>query len=374
MTRLNLIAVRLGALAFGVSSSVAASSEPIWRGLDLSYVNEMEDCGAIYRVDGAVADAYELFASAGANVVRLRIWHAPDWTEYGTLADVKKSIGRAKRAGMNVLLDFHYSDDWAHPGKQLRPPDWPDADRTAELARHLNRYTRDVLSNLRAAGLLPEYVAVGNEINTDLLIDEEVAEDAPIDWRRNAVLVNAGLDAVRSVAADDGSAPKTMLHVAQPENVERWFDAALDAGIHDFDLIGVSYYPKWSSLPFPDLEDAVRRFKGRYGKDVVIVETAYPWTLAANDAASNLLGEDSLLEGYPPTPAGQRRFLTDLMQAVLDGGGLGIVYWEPAWVSTGCSTRWGRGSHWENAALFDYRNTELHEGAAFLNRDYVIPD
>lgn len=341
-----------------------------WRGVDLSYVNELEDCGAVYRVDGRVDDPYRILSAAGANVVRLRLWHTPEWTDYGTLADVKKSIRRAKQAGMEVLLDFHYSDDWAHPGKQLRPAAWRDAATPDELAARLGRYTRDVLGELSDDGLLPEYVAVGNEINTDLLIDEEVAEDRAIDWERNVVLLNAGIAAVRAIAERAKTAPAVMLHVAQPENVERWFDGAVDAGIRDFDLIGVSYYPKWSSTPFAEIENAVQGFRRKYGRDVVIVETAYPFTLEGKDAASNLLGEDSLIDGYPATEAGQRQFLIDLTQAVLDGGGLGIVYWEPAWISTGCGTRWGEGSHWENAALFDFRD-RLSEGADYLRHRYT---
>ena len=338
-----------------------ASAQAAWRGVDLSYVNEMEDCGAEYRIGSTAGDPYRILADAGANMVRLRLWHSPDWTSYGTLADVRKSIRRARRAGMQVLLDLHYSDDWAHPGKQLRPAAWRDAASTADLAMRIHQYTRNTLVELQGDGLLPDFVAVGNEINTDLLIDAEVAEDAPIDWPRNVVLLNAAIDAVRSV--DEIG---IMLHVAQPENVERWFDAAIEAGIHEFDLIGLSYYPKWSSTAFADVEDVIGHFRQKYGRHVAIVETAYPWTLQGNDPAANLLGEDSLVDGYAATPGGQRRFLEDLMQAVMDGGGLGIVYWEPAWVSTSCSTRWGQGSHWENAALFDFDN-RLLESAAFLS-------
>ena len=156
-----------------------------------------------------------------------------------------------------------------------------------------------------------------------------------------------------------------MLHIAQPENVRVWFDDGIYAGLDDFDIIGVSYYPKWSSTPFSAIREKVSEFRSRYGSDVVIVETAYPWTLDGNDAAGNLLGEDSLVDGYPASPDGQRRFLEDQQSEVIAGGGLGIVYWEPAWVSSSCRTRWGEGSHWENAALFDFDN-RLLPGAGFL--------
>ena len=110
---------------------------------------------------------------------------------------------------------------------------------------------------------------------------------------------------------------------------------------------------------------ALTDLRQRYDKDVVVVETAYPWTLGSNDPAANLLGEDSLIDGYPASIDGQARFLEALAAAVRDAGGLGVIYWEPAWISTECSTRWGQGSHWENAALFDF-DGRLHDGARFL--------
>jgi arabinogalactan endo-1,4-beta-galactosidase len=130
-------------------------------------------------------------------------------------------------------------------------------------------------------------------------------------------------------------------------------------------LLGLSYYPKWSTTAFDQLESRLRHLRERYQKELVIVETAYPWTLKGQDSANNLLNRDSLVAGYPATPAGQRSFLLDLKSAVTKGGGKGVVYWEPAWISTSCKTRWGRGSHWENATLIDFTG-ELLEGAVFL--------
>ena len=346
-------------------------AQDIWRGVDLSYVNELEDCGAVYRYKGKIAEPYRIFADKGANLVRLRLWHNPGWTEYSTHADVTKSIRRAKQHGMAVLLDFHYSDDWAHPGKQIIPAAWRTAKTTKELAQLLHEYTYETLMTLHAQGLLPEYVQVGNEINTELLLTEEVAEDAEINWERNVVLLNAGILAVRRAAQESRTAIRVMLHIAQPENVEPWVNAAAAAGTLDFDIIGISFYSKWSKMSFNLMEHAVRRLRHQYGKDVVVVETAYPWTVRSNDSADNLLWKDSLIQGYPATIDGQRRHLIDLMSAVLKGGGLGVVYWEPAWVSSRCSTRWGQGSHWENASLFDYRRVELHRGSDFLSHDYA---
>lgn len=101
------------------------------------------------------------------------------------------------------------------------------------------------------------------------------------------------------------------------------------------------------------------------------METAYPWTLESADEAANLLGENTLIDGYPASVAGQAAYLADLTQLVIDAGGVGMVYWEPAWVSTPCSTRWGRGSHWENATFFDFRNgNEVLPSIDFMHRNY----
>jgi arabinogalactan endo-1,4-beta-galactosidase len=370
-------ALRGGVLMFSVLLTVPATAADApagkaqnFAGVDLSYVNEIEACGAQYRLNGRVRDPYELFAESGANLVRLRLWNAPDWTTYSTEADVTRSIERAKRARMNVLLDFHYSDDWADPQKQTIPAAWAaDIDNDDALAKHVYEYTRDVLARLDARGLLPYMVQVGNEINTQMLRRAD-STGIPIDWTRNAKILNAGIRAVREAVAADGSRPRVMLHVAQPENVEPWFTAAAAAGVHDFDYIGVSYYPKWSKLDMAQAERALAQVKSRFKADIIVVEVSYPWTLRdAGDSASNLLGADSLLRGYPATKTGQQRFMNDVVQMTLRAGGVGVVYWEPAWVSSRCKTRWGTGSHWENATLFDFtKRNELTPAAGYLKK------
>ena len=355
--------------ALGDAGGGAADTAPQrFAGVDLSYVNEIEACGAQYRLKGKLRDPYELFAESGANLVRLRLWNNPDWTNYSTEADVTRSIERAKKAGMHVLLDFHYSDDWADPQKQTIPAAWAaDIDDADKLATHVYEYTRDVLARLNARGLLPYMVQVGNEINTQMLRPADT-KGLPIDWARNAKILNAGIRAVREARAADGASPKVMLHVAQPENVEPWFAAAAEAGVRDFDYIGVSYYPKWSTFNMQQAQAALATIRQRFKADIIVVEVSYPWTLRdAGDKAPNILGEDSLLRGYPATPSGQQRFMNDVVRMTLDAGGVGVVYWEPAWVSTKCPTRWGIGSHWENATLFDFRKgNELTPAADFL--------
>ncbi|MDP1631698.1 MAG: arabinogalactan endo-1,4-beta-galactosidase [Caulobacter sp.] len=341
-------------LALALAGPASAQAGGPWFGADLSFVNEMEDCGAVYRENGARRDPYEIFKDHGANLVRIRIWNDADWTRYSNLADVKKSIRRARALGMQVLLDFHYSDTWADGDKQIIPKAWAGIKDQAVLDEALYRFTFDTLTALDADGLMPELVQVGNETNHEILGEADWGA-RPINWDRNASLLNAGIKAVRDAGAKSAIKPRVMLHIAQPENVEPWFEAAVKAGVTDFDQIGVSYYGKWSKYSIVGLGEVIKRLTKSYPKaDVILVETAYPWTLGYKDELGNVLGEDSLIEGYPATPDGQSRYMTDVTRAVMENGGMGVVYWEPAWVSTNCKTPWGRGSSWENATFFDF--------------------
>jgi len=362
-----------GMAASLLSLSVAqAAQPPIYLGVDISYANEMDDCGAVYKAGGKTVDQYAFFKSAGANVARIRIWNDPDWTNYSNLADVKRSIKRARQAGMQVLLDFHYSDDWADGDKQLAPKAWARLS-TPDQAKALYAFTADTLRALDREGLMPELVQVGNETNGEIVSSLAKAKE-PIGWDRNALLFNAGIKAVRDVSAETKIKPRLMLHIAQPENAEPWFAAATKAGVTDYDIIGLSYYSKWSKRSMAQLGETINRLRHTYAADVLVVETAYPFTTENADSSPNLLGEDSLIAGYPATPAGQKKYLVDLTQLVLSSGGTGVFYWEPAWVSTKtCGTRWGKGSNWENAAVFDYKGAALDSAEGWLKHAYVLP-
>jgi arabinogalactan endo-1,4-beta-galactosidase len=328
-----------------------------YRGGDLSYVNEMEDCSALYYTkEGVQQDPYAIFAEAGTDLVRLRLWHNPDWTDYSNFADVKRSIARAKALDMKVLLDFHYSDDWADPGVQHVPAAWlPVVDNIASLGDSVYNYTFSILEALDAEGLLPDIVQVGNETNIEILQDPDRTYNI-INWSRNAYLLNKGLQAVRDAADQFEATIESMLHIAQPENAEWFFRESRQNGVTDFDWIGLSYYPLWSNVALNDLGTLFESIKSTHNKRVMIVETAYPFTLENNDAAGNILGTDAVIPGYAISPLGQLDFLQELERQIIQGGGEGLIYWEPAWVSNTCSTRWGDGSHWDNATLFDHNH------------------
>ena len=369
----NLIILILSVLLISCSKD---DSEPViienprsnvfYYGADLSYVNEMEDCDAVYKdYNENFKDPYKIFAEAGTNLVRIRLWHNPTWTNYSNINDVKKSIQRAKSEGMNVLLDFHYSDSWADPSNQEIPAAWLNQINNTELLGDLvYNYTFDTLNELYNSNLLPEIVQIGNEINAMILQNGEVKW--PIDWLRNSALINKGIKAVRDISNQKNKKIEIMLHIAQPENALWWFGEAFNAGITDFDWIGLSYYPLWSEYNLNTIDAPLKNLIETYAKKLMIVETAYPFTLTNADSANNIIGENALIPGYPASQQGQLDYLNDLKTKISESGGQGIIYWEPAWVSTNCKTLWGQGSHWDNATLFDHNN-KSNLGMQFYN-------
>ena len=367
----RLVAVLLAAASTAVPAGppARAAANGLYLGADLSYVNEMEDCGAVYRLHGKPVDPFALMKREGGNIVRVRIWNNATWTRYSNYADVLKTIRRAHGARLQALLDFHYSDDWADGGKQIAPAAWTKL-TTDEQVKALHDYTFETLRKLDADGAMPEMVQVGNETNPELLGGKE---DVPINWDRNARLLNAGIRAVQEAGRAGSTSPKIMLHIAQPEHILPWFDAATKAGVTGYDLIGISYYKKWSKWDLAQLKETIAEAKRRYGKDVIVVETGYPFTLQGADTATNLLGADGLIPGYPATPQGQHKYMVDLTQLTIDAGGIGVVYWEPYWISTRCGTRWGHGSDWENSTWFDYPTHEALPVFEWLHHKYRRP-
>lgn len=330
-------------------------------GADLSYVNEMLDCGAkYYDAEGAEKDPYQIFQESGCNLVRLRLWNDPCCgMEYSDFADVKLAIQRAKGQNMQVMLDFHYSDNWADPGRQTIPAAWRDlVDNTPVLKDSLYNFTYNTLKKLGDQNLLPEIVQVGNEINAMIMQDNDEVE-WPIDWERNSELLNSGIKAVRDISAEYNKKVEVMLHIAQPENGDWWFSQARNAGVTDFDWIGLSYYPLWSDYDLGRVDEPLESLIQKFDKKLMIVETAYPYTLRNQDDANNILGSPAAIDGIDISPEGQLEFLNQLQEKIKLAGGEGLIYWEPAWVSTSCNTQWGQGSHWDNAVLFDENNKAM---------------
>lgn len=347
-------------------------AQDFYFGADLSYVNEMEDCGVIYTEKGVTKDPYQIFADNNCNLVRLRLWHTPAWYDtlnqhhrYSDFQDVKKSISRAKALEMKVLLDFHLSDTWADPSHQVAPQAWqPIVNNLPVLKDSLYHYISKVLLALNQENLLPEMVQIGNETNKGILLSNAVdANGWSLDWNRNSQLFNTAIKAVRDVEQQTGKSIKIGLHIAGPADSNWLLKGFWDNGVRDFDIIGLSYYWAWHKpTTIEAAGDTVAQLLQRYpGKEVLIFETGYIWTTASNDNANNII--NNVHPDYAPaSPENQKRWLIDLAQKVIDKGGKGIIYWEPAWVSSTCRTPWGQGSHQEHATFFDFNNNVLTNG------------
>ncbi len=357
-------------------------------GADLSYVNQILDHGGTYRDSGAVENPYKIFKDHGANVARFRLWHNPEWVRdevyndpdvplYSGLADVEKAIGEAKGQGMEVALDFHYSDIWADPGRQDVPKAWRNITDLEVLKDSVYKYTKQTLAHLGDRGLMPEMVQIGNEINcgmmtTDTNPDFPDLENCEGNWSNQGAVINEGIRAVREIAASTGVDTKIILHVAQPENVKWWFNNMTSFGdVNDFDIIGFSYYSRWSSESLESISDHITDWRQSFSKEVMIMETAYPWTLHDADDYGNIFDEDTLTEGYSASKEGQRAYMIRLIYETMDGGGAGVFYWEPAWITSEMKDLWGTGSAWDNNALFDFEGN-VHEGIEFYTYPYHV--
>ncbi|GAA1721558.1 glycosyl hydrolase 53 family protein [Isoptericola hypogeus] len=352
------------------------------RGGDLSGLAKNEDAGATYAdADGEPGDAVRILAEAGMNLGRLKVWVDPA-DGYNEVTHVVESARRIEAAGMDVMVDFHYSDRWTDPGAQGVPAAWAGAS-VEEMTHHLADHTREVMTALRSAGVSVEYAQVGNEINPGMLwpygqtwdVDPGDGVDGA-QWDALAGFLTAGHDAVKEVSPRT----ETILHLTNINNgidsLTWWFDEVTARDV-PFDVIGLSYYGYWHGS-LADLQGAVSTLSARYDRDVMVVETAYPFTLADDAPAwENVIDlESELVPGYPATPEGQAaayRAVQDVVAAAPGGRGLGTVYWEPAWTSVQ-GNGWdpedpASGNAWENQAMFGHDGRLLAPVAAQLAPD-----
>lgn len=343
-------------------------------GADLSYVNQVEDYGGVYKDSGKAADPFMIFRNHGANVVRVRLWHTPQWVAdlnqgkyYYDLAGTEQTIRRAKEAGMAVNLDIHYSDRWADPDHQETPAAWKNLSLPL-LKDSVYQYTLRVLNYLKSKNLTPEMVQVGNENNNGILWP--TGKVSGNDFNAFAQLLNSGIRAVRDFSATSSIKPKIILHVAQIQFADFWTRGITQNGVSDFDILGLSHYTKWSTVQtMQAVTDSIRQLVNRFGKTVMVVETAYPWTGENGDSYNNIFSPADAAPGYTVSKEDQLRYMKDLTQAIINGGGKGIMYWEPAWISSKLNDGWGVGSSWENNAFFDFSGNALI-GLDFMNVNY----
>lgn len=323
-------------------------------GYDVSSLQEVEAGGRTFSHQGAVEPLEQILAAHGATHARLRLWVDPV-PPHCTLPQMLSMARRVQETGLKLLLDFHYSDFWADPAKQPAPGRWLDQDLNT-LASSVYEYTCSVLQAFQASGTLPDMVQIGNEITNGMLWPQgQIYAESGERWDEFAALLKAGIAATRD-STPAGRDLSVVVHIdrgGDNAGSRYFFDHLLDRGV-EFDLIGLSYYPWWHG-PLSDLRANVYDLAQRYERPILIVETAYPWTLHNHDTGANMVTGDTLLPAaFPPTIEGQRLFLRHLQSILEDaphGRGAGLIYWEPAWLP-GISLEPDTGNPWDNLTLF----------------------
>lgn len=378
------------ALATSLATTPAAAAEREFIvGGDVSMLTEVERHGGrFFDADGQPGDALQILRAHGMNWVRLRLWHTPvhaaDVVEGGRvvarrgepvgggnsgLAQTLALARRARAEGLKVLLDIHYSDFWADPGTQTKPAAWQHLHGSA-LQTAVKRYTAEVLQAFREAGAPPDMVQIGNETNGGMLWpDGKTWRQAPGERIGGeagfAALLRAGIAAVRAHDRITGQRLPVVIHLAGAHDnalCRRVFDMARRARL-DYDVIGLSWYP-YHHGPAAAMRANLDDLAQRYGKRLAIVEVASGFTLDNGDDTPNIFGAEAVAKGgYPASVAGQAAVLREAMAAVAavpDGLGLGVFYWEPAWIpAAGAGWRSGEGNGWDNQALFDFNGRAL---------------
>ncbi len=358
------------ALVLLIALVALPAATPAWaggfmNGVDASSLPAVEAGGAVFRDGDTPGDALAIMKAHGVTAMRIRVWHTPAGGA-GDLAEALALARRAAGAGFAIMLDLHYSDTWADPGHQDIPAAWRDLAMPV-LADSVRIYTRDVVRAFTACGIALRCVQLGNEITNGMLWDTGRtggAFDTDMQWDQLCALLRAGNEGLDEAVAAQ-LRPQVTIHLdrgGDNAGARRFIDRLVSRNV-PFDVIGLSYYPWWHGS-LAALAANLDDLAVRYGKDVAVVETAYPWTLGWDDDTHNIVGLPSqLLPQYAATPSGQAAFLTEVLgivRAVPGGRGVGVFWWEPAWIAAPTC-----GSAWENLALFDGDGRALPALSAF---------
>ncbi len=292
-------------------------------GADVSFLAKCEQDGVVFKENGKPIDVLALLREHHYNWVRLRIFHDPSAAADKLPNDLNYTLAlakRAKAAGFYLLLDLHYSDSWADPGKQPMPSAWSKL-KHKQLVNEVFDYTRDTIAAFAQNGVMPEMVQVGNEVSNGMLWPDG---KLPENWDNFADLLKAG---IRGVDAGRGHAPRPriMIHIERSGDYDAavsFFDN-LNARKVPFDVIGMSYYPRWHG-GIAQMRTNLRDLALRYQQPIIVVETAYDWT------PHDFAGKTS---DFPESPEGQLAFLRAVdaaVRAIPNGLGQGVFWWEPA--------------------------------------------
>lgn len=348
-------------------------------GMDASCVPALEASGVkYYGFDGSEQDVFQILAENGINYIRVRVWNDPydkNGNGYGGgNCDIANAVEIGKRAtqyGMKLLVDFHYSDFWADPKKQMVPKAWEGME-IDDKAEALGQYTLDCLNLLKDAGVDVGMVQLGNETNGKMC-GERI-------WMNIYKLMNAGSKSVREVYPD----ALVAVHFANPEKPGGFAEYAKKLNYYqlDYDVFASSYYPYWHGT-LENLAEVLSDIAVTYGKKVMVAETSYAFTAADTDFTGNTVGEGGgLVKNYPLSIQGQVNSLRDVVDTVANQttNGIGVFYWEGTWISVGTNSYeennelWERyGSGWASSYSASYDPADAgvyHGGCAVDNQAF----
>lgn len=325
---------------------VSNLSDDFIMGMDISSVMSEFASGVTYQdfKGNEIKDITafcQFLKKCGVTHIRVRVWNDPytdDRKGYGGgNNDIDTAVEIAKgcqAAGLKMLVDFHCSDFWTDPAKQQAPKAWQNY-TVDEKATALKTFLSDSLTEINKTDVDIAMVQIGNETNNAFIGEKNVAD--------MCTLFSAGTEAVRTFNTNNGTNIKTVIHVTNPEssNMTKWAKN-LDNNNVNYDILATSYYPSWHGT-FDNLRSQLQTVKNTYRKDVMVAETSYAFTLDDTDGHENTIREgtnDTMQSGkqYPFSPQGQASYLRDLIDVVNSAGGLGVYYWESAWITVGDTT------------------------------------
>ncbi len=327
MSRLR---AHLVVLITAVLSTTAFAADFI-AGADFSHLGFFTDRGIVYKDGDKPQDGLAILKRHGLNCVRLRLFTSSAEQALSNAYNYTNNLDytlplavRVKGAGLQLMLDFHYSDSWADPGKQTKPAAWAGL-TFAGLEQRMYDYNSNTIAAFNAAGALPEYVQVGNEIIGGMLWPEGRvggSYDTPAQWTNLTRLVKAAIRGIKDAAGTN--APKIIIHIDRGGDwggTQWFFDNLLQRQV-EFDIIGESYYPWWHGT-LSALRTCLDNAANRYGRPLIIAETAFPWTNSTN------------IVGFPASPEGQTQFVTELariVKGIPNSRGVGICWWGAEYV------------------------------------------
>ena len=369
-----------------VVEPVEGLSDDFMKGVDISMVDQIEKSGGkFYNARGEEEDIFQILKDNGVNYVRIRLWNNPtyesdQYDKDGKLVAKKgEKMGggdntietdlriakRIKAAGLKFMLDFHYSDFWADPGKQYMPQDWKNLS-PAQLENEVEKFTRETINRFVKEGAAPDSVQIGNELNAGFMwpIGQLWSDDPSVKiggMKQFTRLLDRASKGVRS--ATGGKDIKIIVHLANggDQGLYKWiFDDVKKAKI-DYDIIGLSFYTYWHGS-MDDLKANLEMISKRYGKQMAVVETAYAFTEDDGDSQGNVFQVYSdENHGYVPSVQGQATAIRDIIATVASvKGGCGVFYWEAdSILCKGSELSATEGNTWENQAMFDFEGKAL---------------